>query len=102
MRVAVAHEWLTNWTGSECVARELVTVGQASQLVASVVHRSFTAEYFPDVDVGSALDVPPPDGHLALVAFRRFYARRVGGDDDRSGSAAGQFALRGECCDGAV
>ena len=51
MRVAVAHEWLTNWAGSERVARELVTVGQAEQLVASVVDRSFTAEYFPDVDV---------------------------------------------------
>jgi glycosyltransferase involved in cell wall biosynthesis len=51
MRVAVAHEWLTNWAGSERVARELVTVGGASQLVASVVDRSFTAEYFPDVDM---------------------------------------------------
>jgi glycosyltransferase involved in cell wall biosynthesis len=51
MRVAVAHEWLTNWAGSERVARELVTVGQAEQLIASVVDRAFTAEYFPDVDV---------------------------------------------------
>ena len=51
MRVAVAHEWLTNWAGSERVARELVTVGQASQMIASVVDRSFTAEYFSDVDV---------------------------------------------------
>ena len=51
MRVAVAHEWLTNWAGSERVACELVTVGQASELVASVVDRSFAAEYFPDVDV---------------------------------------------------
>ena len=51
MRVAVAHEWLTNWAGPERVARELVTVGQASELVASVVDRSFTAQYFPGVDV---------------------------------------------------
>jgi glycosyltransferase involved in cell wall biosynthesis len=51
MRVAVAHEWLTNWAGSERVTRELLTVGQAEQLVASVVDRTFTAGYFPDVDV---------------------------------------------------
>jgi glycosyltransferase involved in cell wall biosynthesis len=51
MRVAVAHEWLTNWAGSERVARELVTVGEAAELVASVVDRSFTAEYFADVPV---------------------------------------------------
>ena len=51
MRVAVAHEWLTNWAGSERVARELVTVGNAAELVASVVDRSFTAEYFADVPV---------------------------------------------------
>ena len=51
MRVAVAHEWLTNWAGSERVARELVTVGKASELVASVVDRTFTSEYFADVDV---------------------------------------------------
>ena len=51
MRVAVAHEWLTNWAGSERVARELVTVGEAQQLVAAVVDHTFTGEYFPDVDV---------------------------------------------------
>jgi glycosyltransferase involved in cell wall biosynthesis len=51
MRVAVAHEWLTNWAGSERVARELVTVGEATQLIASVVDREFVAEYFSDVAV---------------------------------------------------
>ena len=50
MRVAVAHEWLTNWAGSERVARELVTVGAASELVASVVDRSLAARYFDDPD----------------------------------------------------
>jgi glycosyltransferase involved in cell wall biosynthesis len=51
MRVAVAHEWLTNWAGSERVARELVTVGRADQLVASVVDRPFAARCFPDTSV---------------------------------------------------
>jgi glycosyltransferase involved in cell wall biosynthesis len=51
MRVAVAHEWLTNWAGSERVARELVTVGEADELIASVVDRDFVGEYFADVPV---------------------------------------------------
>ena len=48
MRVAVAHEWLTNWAGSERVARELVTVGEADELVASNDH--FELYWFPHTD----------------------------------------------------
>jgi glycosyltransferase involved in cell wall biosynthesis len=51
MRVVVVHEWLTNWAGSERVARELVTAGEAAELVASVVDRDFVGEYFSDVEV---------------------------------------------------
>ncbi len=50
-RVVVAHEWLTNWAGSERVAREMATVGGASSLVTCIADRALAAEYFPDLVV---------------------------------------------------
>ena len=102
MRVAVAHEWLTNWAGSERVARELVTVGQAEQLVASVVDRSFTAEYFPDVDVRALWTSRLPTATTHWSRFALPDARRVGVDEDRGRPAARQLALRRARGDGAV
>ena len=50
-RISVAHEWLTNWAGSECVARELVTVADPQELVASVVVGELARERFGDLPV---------------------------------------------------
>lgn len=46
MRVAVAHEWLTNWAGSERVARQMVEVTQCDELVSSIVDPAFAQRYF--------------------------------------------------------
>ncbi|MGI9001735.1 MAG: glycosyltransferase [Pseudonocardia sp.] len=51
MRITVAHEWLTNWAGSERVAEQLVDVAGARELVASVVDERLSAERFPDLAV---------------------------------------------------
>jgi glycosyltransferase involved in cell wall biosynthesis len=51
MRIAVAHEWLTNWAGSERVAEQLVDVAGAEQLVVSVVDRVLAEQRFPGVRV---------------------------------------------------
>jgi glycosyltransferase involved in cell wall biosynthesis len=85
MRVAVAHEWLTNWAGSERVARELVTVGRAKQLVASVVDRAFATEYFPDVDVRALWTSRLPNAtthwsRLALPMLAAWASARVEAD----------------------
>ena len=50
-RVSVAHEWLTNWAGSERVARELVTLSTPQELVSSVVVPEMVADHFADVPV---------------------------------------------------
>lgn len=50
-RVAVAHEWLTNWAGSERVAQQMVRVSGATQLVAAVVDRELASEHFDPIDV---------------------------------------------------
>ncbi len=51
MKVAVAHEWLTNWAGSEQVAQEMVDVSGAEQLVASIVEPALAQHHFPEVEV---------------------------------------------------
>jgi glycosyltransferase involved in cell wall biosynthesis len=51
MRIAVAHEWLTNWAGSERVAEQLVDVARAEQLVVSIADRALADQRFPDVRV---------------------------------------------------
>jgi glycosyltransferase involved in cell wall biosynthesis len=51
MRIAVAHEWLTNWAGSERVAEQLVDVAAAEQLVVSVADPALAEQRFPDVRV---------------------------------------------------
>lgn len=47
MRIAVAHEWLTNWAGSERVAEQMVRLTNADELVASVVDPEFARRRFP-------------------------------------------------------
>ena len=94
MRVAVAHEWLTNWAGSERVARELVTVGGAAELVASVVDRSFTAEYFPDVDVR-----PLWTSHLPTATTRCGFTRSTA-ISYTSGASAIRASAEGEPVEG--
>jgi len=51
MRIAVAHEWLTNWAGSEKVAEQLVDVSAASELVVAIADRRLAAERFPNLTV---------------------------------------------------
>jgi glycosyltransferase involved in cell wall biosynthesis len=61
MRAAVAHEWLTNWAGSERVAREMVDVSRAAQLVTSIADPGFVREYFPDLPVRALWPTRLPD-----------------------------------------
>jgi glycosyltransferase involved in cell wall biosynthesis len=51
MRIAVAHEWLTNWAGSERVAEQLVAVSRAKQLVAAIVDPDLARTRFPSISV---------------------------------------------------
>lgn len=51
MRIAVAHEWLTNWAGSERVAEQLVDVARAEQLVVSIADRALAEQRFPGMRV---------------------------------------------------
>jgi glycosyltransferase involved in cell wall biosynthesis len=51
MRIAVAHEWLTNWAGSEHVVEQLIDVSGATELVVSIADRRLAAERFPDIRV---------------------------------------------------
>lgn len=51
MRVAVAHEWLTNWAGSERVAHEMVGVSGAAELVVSIADPQLARRYFPGTPV---------------------------------------------------
>ncbi|GAA4915375.1 glycosyltransferase involved in cell wall biosynthesis [Actinomycetospora succinea] len=51
MRITVAHEWLTNWAGSECVAEQLVQVSGARRLVAAIVDRTLASDRFPRTSV---------------------------------------------------
>lgn len=53
MRIALAHEWLTNWAGSERVAQQLANVTSPTELVASVVDRDLANRRFPSVPVRS-------------------------------------------------
>lgn len=53
MRIAVAHEWLTNWAGSERVTEQLVDVTRAEQLVVSIADRALADQRFPDMRVRS-------------------------------------------------
>ncbi|HTC69534.1 MAG TPA: glycosyltransferase [Acidothermaceae bacterium] len=53
MRIALAHEWLTNWAGSERVAQQLAHVSCPTEFVTAVVDRELVAEYFPSVRVRS-------------------------------------------------
>jgi glycosyltransferase involved in cell wall biosynthesis len=51
VRIAVAHEWLTNWAGSEQVAKALVEVSGASEVVTAIADPTFARSLFPDVPV---------------------------------------------------
>jgi glycosyltransferase involved in cell wall biosynthesis len=51
VRIAVAHEWLTNWAGSERVAEQLVRTVGADELVVSVLDPAVAAEHLPGVPV---------------------------------------------------
>jgi glycosyltransferase involved in cell wall biosynthesis len=51
MRITVAHEWLTNWAGSERVMAEMAQISGARSLVAGIVDPAFARRYFPDMDV---------------------------------------------------
>ena len=53
MRISVAHEWLTNWAGSERVAEQMVLAARPRELVASVVDHDFAREHFGDLPVRS-------------------------------------------------
>lgn len=53
MRLAVAHEWLTNWAGSEAVAEQMVGTAGPAELVASVVDPELARERFGDLPVRS-------------------------------------------------
>src|SRR3954470_18361533 len=53
MRLAVAHEWLTNWAGSEAVAEQMVRTAGPAELVASVVDPDLARERFGDLPVRS-------------------------------------------------
>ncbi len=53
MRLAVAHEWLTNWAGSERVAEQLVRTAAPAELVAAVVDPALAQEHFGDLPVRS-------------------------------------------------
>ncbi len=51
MRVVVAHEWLTNWAGSEQVAQQLAEVSGASEVVTAIADREFAERLFPETPV---------------------------------------------------
>lgn len=51
MRIVVAHEWLTQWAGSERVARQLCLGAGATRMVSAIADPSVARQYFPDVDV---------------------------------------------------
>jgi glycosyltransferase involved in cell wall biosynthesis len=51
MRIAVAHEWLTNWAGSERVAAAMASVSDADQLVSAIVDPEFGQRRFAHIDV---------------------------------------------------
>ncbi|GAA4811679.1 glycosyltransferase family 4 protein [Actinomycetospora chlora] len=53
MRLAVAHEWLTNWAGSEAVAEQMVRTADPDELVASVVEPRLARERFGSLPVRS-------------------------------------------------
>jgi glycosyltransferase involved in cell wall biosynthesis len=51
VRIAVAHEWLTNWAGSEQVAQQLVEVSGASEVVTAIADPAFARSLFGEVPV---------------------------------------------------
>lgn len=51
MRIAVAHEWLTNWAGSEQVAQQLAVVADADQVITAIADPEFARELFGPVPV---------------------------------------------------
>jgi glycosyltransferase involved in cell wall biosynthesis len=51
MRIVVAHEWVTQWAGSERVARQLLEVSGSSELVTAIADDSVAREYFPGAEV---------------------------------------------------
>jgi glycosyltransferase involved in cell wall biosynthesis len=61
MKIAVAHEWLTNWAGSERVLNELVEVSKPTQLTSSIVNREFARKHFADLPVHALWPSSLPD-----------------------------------------
>lgn len=51
MRIVVAHEWLTNWAGSERVAYQMVRVTRSEEFVASIVVPEVARRHLPGVQV---------------------------------------------------
>ena len=50
VRVSVAHEWVTNWAGSERVAREIVTHAKPWQFVTAIADDQLLRSRLGDVD----------------------------------------------------
>jgi glycosyltransferase involved in cell wall biosynthesis len=71
MRIAVAHEWLTNWAGSERVAQQIANVTCPTSFVASVVDRDLATRHFPSVAVRSLWPsrLPGASKHWARYAL---------------------------------
>lgn len=61
MRIALAHEWLTNWAGSECVVNEMVGVTKPTQLTSSIVDRELARKHFQDLPVRALWPSSLPD-----------------------------------------
>jgi glycosyltransferase involved in cell wall biosynthesis len=61
MKIAMAHEWLTNWAGSERVLNELVSVARPTQLTSSIVNREFARKHFADLPIRALWPSSLPD-----------------------------------------
>jgi glycosyltransferase involved in cell wall biosynthesis len=69
MEVVVAHEWLTNWAGSEHVAKELVRIGEASRLVTSISNPTVAQEHLPGLDVQTLWTSALPGAHTHWARY---------------------------------
>jgi glycosyltransferase involved in cell wall biosynthesis len=51
VRIAVAHDWLTNWAGSEQVMRQIVELTKAATLVSCIVDDQLARSKLPHTEV---------------------------------------------------
>ena len=63
MRITVAHEWLTNWAGSEQVMARLVGLVSPDRVVASVVDPEIARRHLPGVPVRELWPSRLPGAH---------------------------------------